>query len=643
MIDFKCPYCNRILRISEEHLGAEGSCRHCGGRILVHPPSPQSAADDWNGMLADVSPAESEKKMNHPPAESSPEKQESSVLARPEYLETNITILQTLLTQSRADVERLARELELARNARVEADVARDIAEARAKRMEERLVAETARTDFNILAADLERAITQLAQSRAEVDRLAKELELERSAKIRAEITGRLLESHLKRLQHDIDPNQDEFVNAITEVSDELLAAEGPKSVSIGDKSEPDEPILPFENVSPQEPLPIPEKSPFEQVAPSTLNLGKIRPKSHRIHPVFIVLLVVVLPVLGALAAITYLPQFKEVRDKLLTRIHSIASQPKPVLPFPESPQPTTATPTTQPQSQPEPSPNATSPSENITGIIRDAETGDPIGNVDLHVSGEASGTPSGIDLRSAQDGSFTLLGSHLGYGSLTIECPTPPEGYAPLIPYPLIRQKDQPIPTVEIKLTKAKNTAAAQNQVIISGKVLTAKGQPVPEASIWASINGENAQMVATANTEGTYEFPCVPGEIHLCATYSSILEGILTVLTPAPTEKMMTRDLTFPPTGRIIVKIKGQKGKFEGNVEACTLKTPKTLEASPKLMKIEGDSLVVPYLLPGTYDLGFVITGFRSVHKPNLVVPENAGDVEVEVTLEPEAKTKP
>ena len=654
MIDFECPHCTRMLRISEDHLGAEGACRYCGGRILVRPgvkqpPEVNQSPDDWNGMLAEVPQTDPTTEKERTVANANgptPEKPEASVLARPDYLETNLTILQTLLTQSRSDVERLARELELARNARIESDVARDIAEARAKRMEERLVAESARTDFNVLAADLERAITQLAQSRAEVERLAKDLEVERSAKIRAEITGRLLESHLKRLQHDIDPNQDEFVNTIAEVSAEASAEISAEMLNAEAKmfSKPLEEhkmgvntltLMPEVNAD----LPLNEANPpITSVKSPTLNLGKIRPEPHRRSPVFTVLLVILLSVLSALAAITYVPQFQGVRDGLLAKFRAETVTETPiqeitpsVAPGSQSSQSETTPAPVEPVT---PTPEKVTINENINGMVRDAETGAAMGNVDLRITGEAAGA-EGIDLRSAQDGSFTLLGSQLGYGSLTIECMTPPEGYAPSSPYPAVRQKDQSTPPVEIKLAKKNPAEATASPIKLSGRVLTAKGQPAPGFSVWASVDGETAKIVTKTNADGAYEFACASGTVNLCAAGLGTVQSEVAELKLSPSEQTVTHDLTLAVSGRIVVKLKGLDGEIKDKVEVCTLKYLDNIAASPELMQIDGKTLVVPYLVPGKYDLGFTIAGHRSVYKPNIIVPADGSDVEVEATL--------
>jgi GAF domain-containing protein len=47
MIDFPCPSCTRILKISAAHIGKSGTCNHCGGQILVSSDAYQHAENDY--------------------------------------------------------------------------------------------------------------------------------------------------------------------------------------------------------------------------------------------------------------------------------------------------------------------------------------------------------------------------------------------------------------------------------------------------------------------------------------------------------------------------------------------------------------------------------------------------------------------
>ena len=35
MIEYRCPHCERVLKIPDEYLGKSGKCNHCGGKIVV--------------------------------------------------------------------------------------------------------------------------------------------------------------------------------------------------------------------------------------------------------------------------------------------------------------------------------------------------------------------------------------------------------------------------------------------------------------------------------------------------------------------------------------------------------------------------------------------------------------------------------
>jgi len=48
MIDFACPHCEKMLRVSDQELGKAGKCRYCGGTfmvVLVEPPDATPAED----------------------------------------------------------------------------------------------------------------------------------------------------------------------------------------------------------------------------------------------------------------------------------------------------------------------------------------------------------------------------------------------------------------------------------------------------------------------------------------------------------------------------------------------------------------------------------------------------------------------
>ena len=46
MIDFSCPSCARVLKVSTEHIGKSGTCNHCGGQIVISSVPRRNAEGD---------------------------------------------------------------------------------------------------------------------------------------------------------------------------------------------------------------------------------------------------------------------------------------------------------------------------------------------------------------------------------------------------------------------------------------------------------------------------------------------------------------------------------------------------------------------------------------------------------------------
>jgi hypothetical protein len=190
MIDFECPHCKRTLKIPERYIGMEGACKFCGGRILIPADSTDALGDAFQaapsrqGAGADLS-------------------------ERPWAAGVGAKTLQNQLAQARSEIERLARSIETERAARVEAEAARDAAETRARRLEEKLTAVNHEEDVLSLRAAFDRAESQLTQSRVDVERLAKLLETERVAKVEAEIARDVAQIRARRLEENLAAGQD--------------------------------------------------------------------------------------------------------------------------------------------------------------------------------------------------------------------------------------------------------------------------------------------------------------------------------------------------------------------------------------------------------------------------------------------------
>ena len=205
MIEYECPHCGRSLRVSEKFIGEEGACKYCGGRVVIAaetpaPPPPEDAAPERKDEAPDD--------VSHD-RQLSPSQAEEAAFAYLQRemlnaLKSNIEVLQTQLNQSRSDIERLARDLEVERVARIEAEVSRDVAEIRARRLEENLASGRGSDDVGSARADLDRAEAQLAQSRLDLEHLAQDLETERAVRVRAEAAQKMMAARFRRTMEEM-------------------------------------------------------------------------------------------------------------------------------------------------------------------------------------------------------------------------------------------------------------------------------------------------------------------------------------------------------------------------------------------------------------------------------------------------------
>lgn len=134
-----------MLKVPEKFIGVEGACNYCGARLTIQADVVASPPGSGEALPGEAPAPESHS------------------------------------AHARHDLERLAKELESERIARLEAEAAREVAEERVRHLE-RKVAETIShgSENALLRADLDRVEAKLAQSAREVQRLAEELEAAR-------------------------------------------------------------------------------------------------------------------------------------------------------------------------------------------------------------------------------------------------------------------------------------------------------------------------------------------------------------------------------------------------------------------------------------------------------------------------------
>jgi hypothetical protein len=390
VIEYQCPHCNRILKVPEKFIGLEGACSFCGTRLTIpadvvasEPADPSSSTA--NGSLISGSP-------------------ESAAHA----------------AQTRLNTERLAKELEAERIARLEAEAAREVAEARILYLEKRVAEAIAEKSENVLSrAGVECMEAQLAQSRRDVQRLVKELEAERALRMRAEAACGAVEKEVRSI--------------------EQYADKGPQALR-------------------RTPIPV---------RPQT---GPVRPATRARR--FVSILILVLVVAFLLAVSLWRPSTESIRKIISPALEKISGK----LPGPTKRD--DASPLQQADKLLDP---ATSESPDIVaargvqqaeptlrledtaglphGEVVDADTAKRLPGVALTLIGDATGGKK-VAISTGSDGAFDVKPSEIGYGAFKIECETLPKGYLSAVNYTGVREIGVPIKPIVIQLSKKPRNA---------------------------------------------------------------------------------------------------------------------------------------------------------------------------------------
>ena len=187
VIEIQCPNCQRTLKVPEKYVGTEGACNYCGGRVQVQV-KPQPAT---------VAPL---------PAEGS-------------------GLLQAQLAEARGEIVRLLEATESARLVREKAETERDSALSRMAELEA-AAAQAAERERNLASkVELDRAQTELAETRQRAESLERELETQREKARRAEAHLREVRGRLAAVVEDLSGVGDQPAGAETPASADFTPA----------------------------------------------------------------------------------------------------------------------------------------------------------------------------------------------------------------------------------------------------------------------------------------------------------------------------------------------------------------------------------------------------------------------------------
>lgn len=439
MIEYQCPHCQRVLKVPETFIGVEGACNYCGTRLTI--PADVVAS---NGGTADVTAK-------------APQDAGSA--------------------HTHQTVERLAKELEKERIARLEAEAAREVAEERIRHLERKAAAAIAQwTDHAALQADLDLARAQLTESQQEVVRLGKELETARSL-ARGEAPPPRVNAIRPPVRTVSRKRQIVSVCILAIAVTVLLAISlwRPSTESLRANLQPAIDLV-RDKLAPQQPAPAAPAtgsadiaayyavtrpgSPDQEVAAPGVNMAVIPLKQDA----------------GASAESLAAPAdwIADVTDKeghLVLK--DLPAGRYLVQQVPDAPRtdwkPVDASAASQNTITISGGDTAKlklrveDPASTIRGQIVDAETSKPVGKVPIELSGELCGGQP-VTLMSSDDGAFSVDLKGLHYGAFKITCTQIPKGYASAIDFEGTREPGVKLEPITIRLSK--KPAAHKQQV---------------------------------------------------------------------------------------------------------------------------------------------------------------------------------
>ena len=390
MIEYQCPHCNRILKVPEKFIGLEGACSFCGTRLTIP---------------ADVVASE--------PADP------SSSIANGSLISGNLESA-AHAAQTRLNVERLAKDLEAERIARLEAEAVREVAEGRIRHLEKRVAEAIAEKSENVLSqADVECMEAQLAQSRRDVERLVKELEAERALRMRAEAACGAVEKEVRSIEQYADKGSQALGKA-----------------------------------------PIPVRP----------QIGPVRPATRARRFMSVVILVLVVAFL--LAVSLWRPSTESIRKIISPVLEKISGKlPGPTKrddasPLQQADRLLDAAASEPPDivaargsQQAEPALRLEDTASLPHGEVVDADTAKRLPRVALTLIGDATGGKK-VAVTTGSDGTFDVKLSEIGYGAFKIECETLPKGYVSAVDYTGVREIGVRLEPIVIQLSKKPRNA---------------------------------------------------------------------------------------------------------------------------------------------------------------------------------------
>ncbi len=233
-----------------------------------------------------------------------------------------------------------------------------------------------------------------------------------------------------------------------------------------------------------------------------------------------------------------------------------------------------------------------------IRGIVVDGESGEPVLNAKLVLSGEVVGEGQSV-VRTDGSGRFEFPARQTGFGAFVLR--REEKGFLPAR-----TQSERQIgvaPDLRIEL---------ERRSTIFGYVRTAEGAPAPGVSIMrANIDGSGSRGIASTDEDGYYSAPHDGGTLLLYAGGTTVKSEKIS-LEPDP-QQPLRQDFVLPVCATAVFDIRTHDGSVPKWVTNSSLDGANH-QISGALDK-RGDRFVIPYLQPGHYRLRFMMKRYESV----------------------------
>jgi RNA polymerase sigma factor (sigma-70 family) len=242
-----------------------------------------------------------------------------------------------------------------------------------------------------------------------------------------------------------------------------------------------------------------------------------------------------------------------------------------------------------------------------IRGTVIDAVTGEPVPNVTITITGEATQGMAQHESTNER-GQFNAVPIDYVYGTFDLHCESR-------------THVDTTVQGERVLGQRCELTVKMQGNATVSGFVRNPDGSPAPGVSIYEW--DENSGTGRTRTDEsGHYACPHNGGQIVLsagsCGTRS---EKATLVLEPGENAE---HDFVLPSSGTIALDVRGAWRGIPEKLETARVfhQGDYRYECTGVTPVRSGDQYIVRYLAPGTYDFSFAVEGYEAVLLKSLMV---------------------